>query len=266
MPNQIRYDEAAITEIFRQAAEAQTEAQNKADSTNGLTLEELQEIGATAGLSPEFVTRAAANMARQVEEPEAPTFAGIQIGVRRSVALPGPISEEDWALLVSDLRTTFSARGKIQQAGELRDWHNGNLYANVQPDGDGYRLSMGSLKGSTREFVASGLGLSVMALVGALVVLGTGVDWSGMIALLFVFGTAVALAGIPLLQLPSWRATREDQMEAIGRRTVARMEEPAARTAASNRAVEASARLDLAESGGFAPGAETSAGADRERA
>ncbi|NNE69992.1 MAG: hypothetical protein HKN29_06460, partial [Rhodothermales bacterium] len=165
MPDQIRYDEAAINEIFRQAAEAQKEAQNRTGPANGLTLDELQEIGAAAGLSPEFVARAAANMATEIEEPERPTFLGVDIGVRRSVALPGPMSDDQWAQLVNDLRQTFNARGKIQEAGNLREWYNGNLFAHVQPDGDGYRLSMGTTKGSARELMTGGIALTMGSLL-----------------------------------------------------------------------------------------------------
>ncbi len=257
MPDQIRYDEEAITEIFRQAAEAQTEAQNKAGSAGGLTLEELQEIGAEAGLSPEFVARAATNMAREIQEPPLPTFMGLDIGVRRSVALPGPMSDEEWALLVADLRQTFGARGKIQQAGELREWYNGNLFAHVQPDGDGYRLNMGSTKGMARELMMSGMTMVAMSLVTMLLLVTfKGESWASALPILTIALAGLGVGGFGYLQLPNWRSTRESQMEAIGRRAVERSDETRQRVQAEAAVAEVApaapaSDLDLADAEGF---------------
>lgn len=264
MPDQIRYDEAAINEIFRQAAEAQKDAQERTGPANGLTLDELQEIGAAAGLSPEFVARAAANMAVEIEEPALPTFLGLEIGVRRSVALPGPMSDEDWVSLVADLRQTFHARGKIQEAGELREWYNGNLFAHVQPDGGGYRLSMGSTKASARDLMMTGMGLVVGSVfaVAMLTLFSTGA-WRGIFPFLMMMAGGLFMGSYGYLQLPGWRRRREAQMEAVGRRAVERAEKTALQkgeeqsaatgeSPVSETAVHSTGnRLDLEEAGGF---------------
>lgn len=265
MPDQIRYDEAAINEIFRQAAEAQKDAQERTGPANGLTLDELQEIGAAAGLSPEFVARAAANMATEIEEPALPTFLGVDIGVRRSVALPGPMSDEDWASLVADLRQTFHARGKIQEAGELREWYNGNLFAHVQPDGDGFRLDMGSTKGSAREFMVAGMGLAVGSVfaVAMMGVFSSGA-WRGISPFLMMMVAGLFMGSYGYLQLPGWRRKREAQMEAVGRRAVERADKAARQESAGHTARtgespvsqtatdgEDSSRLNLEEADSF---------------
>jgi hypothetical protein len=223
MSKETRYDEAAITEIFRQAAEAQTEAQNRAAAPDGLTLAELQEIGRAAGLSPDFVADAASSMQHKVVFDPAPTFAGITIGVRRSVELPGPMTDVLWEQLVVDLREIFEAKGKIHRSGGLREWSNGNLHVLVEPTKTGHRLRMGTLKGSSRELITTGIAFNVMALMGFLILLiGADATVRSLLMLLVIAMAGVGVAGVSLMRLPAWKFEREEQMEMIGRRALER--------------------------------------------
>ena len=59
MPTDHRYSEEQIRAIFQEAAEAQEAAEQTGPHGEGLTLAELQRIGAEAGIAPEFIARAA---------------------------------------------------------------------------------------------------------------------------------------------------------------------------------------------------------------
>ncbi len=234
MSDSPRFDEAAIAEIFRQAAEAQTEARNRARVADGLTLDELLEIGKEAGLSPEFILQAASRVGAEVEAGQRPTFMGLPIGVERQIELPGPMSDEEWERLVVDLRSTFRAKGKVRRSGNLREWYNGNLHALVEPTEKGYRLRMGTLKGSAREMMSAGVGAILFSLLGAVLLFAMGdLETKKMVALLVFAAVGGGIIGSSLLNLRAWAAERERQMDGVARRTLARMQEARQPSAAS---------------------------------
>ncbi|MFT5143199.1 MAG: hypothetical protein ACI80V_002206 [Rhodothermales bacterium] len=272
MPKETRYDEAAITEIFRQAAEAQTEAQNRASAPDGLTLAELQEIGRAAGLSPKFVADAASSLQHKVEYDPSPTFAGVTIGVRRSVELPGPMTDVLWEQLVVDLRQIFEAKGKIHRSGGLREWSNGNLHVLVEPTQTGHRLRMGTLKGGSRELISTGIAFSIAFLISfAAAMVDGGLNLAALIPILLIAMASVGATGFSLLRLSSWRNEREEQMVTIGRRALERAGGAKAAATASQpvdeRAKVTGAVLDLdATNDAFEEAPSSASGADRTRA
>ncbi|MGA7305543.1 MAG: hypothetical protein WBW88_11750, partial [Rhodothermales bacterium] len=120
-----RYSEKEIASIFEHAASAQRAASDHPSAREGLTLDELQMIGAEVGISPEFVTRAAAGLDDHIPEVAPETFLGLPVSASHTVDIPGPFTEDDWDRLVVDLRHTFQARGEITLDGALREWRNG---------------------------------------------------------------------------------------------------------------------------------------------
>ena len=224
MPDSKRYDENTIAEIFRQAAEAQAEARDRASRPDGLTLEELEEIGRESGLDPEFIRSAAVRMQTKPRVEDPPQLLGIDIGVARTIELPRRMTGMEWHALVGDLRQTFKAKGKLHESDAFREWSNGNLHIMVEPSGDRHRLRMRTLKGLARELMVGGGTLTAMALIGALILLITGSAGQEMVmlpALLILMGFAMAAAGYA--QVPGWARTRGRQMEEIGQRVVERM-------------------------------------------
>lgn len=218
-----RFNENEVSAIFEQAARAQQAAQHQASQGEGLTLAELQQIGREAGITPEFIARAAAAVDQGGAVPPPATLMGLPISAARTVDLPGPLSDEAWDRLVVDLRETFNARGRIRRDGSLREWSNGNLQALLEPIENGHRLRLRTLKGSAEGTIYGEVALIMIGL-GFLLVMGLSDSFEptslqmvvmGMLALLGLggFGTTAG-------RLRSWAEERERQMAAIAARAV----------------------------------------------
>ena len=103
-----RYDEDEVAEIFERATEAQGRSLPGGRSAEGLTLQELQEVGREVGLSADLVARAAhsLDMAPQVHGRK---LLGLPVGVGRTVELARPLTDAEWHRLVADLRDRSSS-------------------------------------------------------------------------------------------------------------------------------------------------------------
>jgi hypothetical protein len=225
MSGERRYDHGEVEEILGRAVEERPSASLGA-AKDGLTLSELQEVGREVGIPSARIEEAARTLDHA---PRVDRTLGLPLKVGRTVPLPAAPTEAEWEALVSDLRATFGAAGKIHRDGNLRGWTNGNLHAWVEPDGGGYRLRMGTTKGSARQLGGVGAGmLGMSGVLGTLSVLTTEVPLAGAGALLAMgLGTLVAaVAGVP-----SWARRRLDQMDAVAGRLSQRIrsrEEPPA--------------------------------------
>lgn len=215
-----RYTDDEVAEIFARASETeQASRRQQLQSTEGLTLTELQRIGGEAGIAPELVAHAA----RALDEPRPPAlpvFLGLPLGAARTVRLERRLSDTEWEKLVVELRETFNARGVVRSEGSLRSWSNGNLQVLLEPDGEGQRIRFRTVKGNARPFMFAGLGL-----MGASAVMIASAVFTGsasMAQALASFGT-MALFGAGFfaagaLPLPRWARLRQQQMDALAER------------------------------------------------
>jgi hypothetical protein len=222
-----RYDETEIRAIFARAAEEQESAQRRLASDEGLTLAELTRIGEEAGLSPGFVARAAATLDRMEAPPPPQRMMGLSVGVSRTAHLDAPLTDAQWQLLVSDLRYTFDASGKVRSTGQSREWRNGNLRCTVEPSHRGYQVRLRTRKGDAQTNVALGFGFVVVAL--GFLLAGS----IGAASLTMIPAFPLAVSGIGLLiaswfSLPRWARTRERQMEGVIERVLERAAPPSA--------------------------------------
>ena len=252
MSDKRRYDEHEIAEIFRRAAEDQEAAQQHLAPGTGLTLEELEAIGEDAGIMPAFIARAAATLDRTAPAPLPKTFLGLPISVARTVALPGPFTDEDWDLLTADLRETFQAHGEVRRDGSLRQWKNGNLQVLVEPAPDGHRLRMRTLNEMQRSLLTGGLIFFLMGVFFTLMVVAKGdflVDLDDTLFTLMFSVVGLGGMGAAAWQLPRWRQERARQMEAVAARALERARPVAAELAP---AVMPFATLDVPEPEGLA--------------
>jgi hypothetical protein len=211
-----RFDEREIALIFEQANAAQESRVTVAEQSNGLTLEQLHDIGRDVGLSPEHITRAANAVARGDLVPTARrTWLGLPVGVSRTIEFNRPVSDAEWNQLVMTLRETFDARGKLTNEGPFRQWHNGNLQALLEPTPTGHRLRLTTKKGDAPVRLLMGaMYLFLAALFAGLVSVGAVGDKANIGVLLFSIVGVGALASA-YIGLPRWAKVRASQMEAI---------------------------------------------------
>ncbi len=213
-----RYDDREVAEILERAADAELTTQPASKGRDGLTLSELQRIGAEAGLSPDLIARAAAALdARGLPARRAHAL-GIPVAVARAFPLARPLTREEWERLVASFRATFRARGRVRSDGDLREWSNGNLQALVEPAGDGWVLRF-----STRKSDAAGLALMVPVFIvalAALVVLALAGTVDGLVTPGIIAAAAAARIGYGALRLPAWADERERQFEMLGEQAI----------------------------------------------
>ena len=140
MPDRFSADEAR--RIFARAARRQ----HAAPTLDGLTVEDLAEIGREAGLDPSLVAAEAA--AERLGDGAERTWHGVPVGIRRGRLLPDRVSDREWERVVDLLRAEFKLGGTAQQIGTRREWTSGpssssssmstayTVRVEARPDGD----------------------------------------------------------------------------------------------------------------------------------
>src|SRR5215207_7368086 len=170
MADERRYQDDEVAAIFEAAsAPALSRAGSPAESPSaeGLTLGELQAIGREVGIAPERIAEAASALVRSQPPLPRRTELGMPMSAAHIVELPRALTDREWALVVADLRETFSARGKESSQGDTRLWSNGNLHAFVEPTRTGYRLRLGTVKGDAMALNRmGGFGIAMGMVVG----------------------------------------------------------------------------------------------------
>jgi hypothetical protein len=216
MQDERRYREEEVAEIFEAAA--RPPAPTALARAEGFTLAELQSIGGEAGLSPERIAEAAAAVEMRRGAARRKNL-GMPVSVGQTVDLPRAPTDREWEMIVADLRDTFGARGRLGSREDVREWHNGNLHAFVEPTPTGYRLRLKTTKGDAVGLNQMGAVGLVMALVWLMVfLLKDGLSETFLVPMLFAAMGAAAV-GYNALRLPGWALEREKQMEAIAVRT-----------------------------------------------
>ncbi|MEM0960953.1 MAG: hypothetical protein AAGK21_00260 [Bacteroidota bacterium] len=116
------YTEDEAHAIFERAAKQQ-EAVRQADerARSGLTLAELQSVGADAGIDPAHIATAARALADAPGGPPG-TFLGVPERLQATRTLPAPIGDASWLALVDALRLSFGTEGRAEQVGPRRTW------------------------------------------------------------------------------------------------------------------------------------------------
>ena len=224
MTDERRYGDEEVATIFERAANHPAPGGSTVASTTastGLTLQELQAIGAEVGLEPERIADAAASLEVHRGAP-APrrTYLGAPVSVSRLVDLPRAPTDREWEQLVVELRQTFGAQGRQSSQGNLRSWINGNLHALVEPTDAGYHLRLGTTKGDAVAAGRVGIAMLTVALLMGLFFLMIGeLDGDASPALLVALMGIAALA-FNAVRLPPWANKREEQMDYIAARAL----------------------------------------------
>lgn len=218
-----RYSDDEVAAIFERAAKSQASLARQPEHApaRGMTLGELQRIGADVGLPAELVASAARELDLAGRSSER-KYLGMTIGVGRVVELPRRLTDEEWERVVADLRETFDARGSLRSEGTTRSWSNGNLQVLLEPTATSHRLRMRTVKGDMRGFLGGGLGVILAGTIAVGFQAMTGTVDPDVLSTFGILGAAAtAMIGVGAVQLPSWSRTRRRQMEEIATRTVA---------------------------------------------
>lgn len=214
-----RYDEDEIAEILERATTNEGAIQPATTgSGQGLTLEEIQEIGSEVGIAPARISDAAQAMASRSLVSTTKTFLGTPRSVSRIVSIDRPLTDDEWTRLVVDLRQTFDAVGKVTTQGNLRSWHNGNLQIHVEPDGDRYRVRMRTHKGNVVPRMAMSAAFMFMSVMMALGSVGEGASFRTLIPAVMFGAVGVGTLAITRAALPRWALERAEQMEGLAAR------------------------------------------------
>jgi hypothetical protein len=151
-----RYNQDEVAAIFERASETEAKLPPTGAGT-GLTLAELHGIAREVGISPQSISQAAQSLEKSAPAPAPARFLGVPIGVARTVEFDRPLTDTEWERLVADLRTTFSANGKLRYDGPFRQWTNGNLKAVVEPTSAGSRIRLQTMNGNARTMMTIGI-------------------------------------------------------------------------------------------------------------
>lgn len=225
MSTERRFNDEETAFILERAAQAESESGEAGTSltdarhaapTGGMTIAQLQEIAAEVGLSSHAVAAAARAVERGDLVPTRQmTYAGLPIGVTRTIQLERNVTDSEWERLVVALRETFQARGRTGQEGTLRHWSNGNLQALLEPTATGYQLRLRTIKSDARPLLFMGavaLATATATSIPLLMSSAAPVKWLG--------PAMIAIAGVvsiarTVIMLPRWARTRASQMEQL---------------------------------------------------
>jgi hypothetical protein len=220
--NERRYSDEEVAAIFARATEGTSASPVGEPQQEGLTLAELQEIGAEVGIAPSAVAAAAKSLV-PAAAPEGRTFLGLPVSVGRTVNFDRKLTEDEWEQLVVELREVFNARGTMSGSGGFRQWTNGNLQALLEPTPTGQRLRLRTTNGQFRRML--GAGTAALGLAGVIAVSSAGAG--GIASALPGVATALAASAFlfanSALRLPKWARRRREQMDAIAARLAERV-------------------------------------------
>ncbi len=202
-----RFTEDEIARIFEEAAKKQASP----DPEDGLSLKELQGIGAASGLSPEAIAEAAKKFNYYIKLGERDTLLFNDVGVSAVAELPGRLSHADWHELLGEIRSNFKAAGKVSTESGGRMWRNGNLSVIVEEGKTRDRLRMATKNASRISLLqtAGGIFAGFGMAYGYQVIFGNA-DWSAMSFLLIAIG-ALSMIGLSRIRQKSWAGLRESQ-------------------------------------------------------
>ena len=204
-----KFSEEEISRIFEQAAKEQEEG----DDHSGLTLSELQSIGAQSGLDPEAIARAAKKIKLVLRlDPRKRKFKS-DVGVGGTAELPGKITSSDWEELLPEIRNEFNAPGKAISDGYRKEWSNGNLKVLIENGREQDRLRLSSVNG--RKIAQLRLSATMAILGFFFVIMGAAESEEVFVFAMMTLLAAFATYWLTRRSLKKWANKREAQMAAI---------------------------------------------------
>lgn len=192
MTDPIRYDDDEVRAIFERATKLEATSRLPAVArdpalSGGLSLSEIQAIGAEAGIDPGRIAEAAGALTRFGTSGAPKRQMGVATTAAHTVELPRSMTDLEWDHLVVRLRDAFGGPGTVQTEGSLRTWTHAYTQVLLEPTPAGARLRMTSLDWGAKQWVDGGV-------VGVV----SGVAGSGLFGMLAMFGDASKFLGMPM--------------------------------------------------------------------
>jgi len=141
MSNNRLYTEKEISTILKRAGERQAEQGEK--ETQGLSLEEIQQIAGEVGLDPGIVASVAAELETSLGKEKGQSWLGLPVRVETERVLPGSVSVDQWPEVVSAIENSMGVIGASGQVGKMLEWTYTSKF--VQ-----YKVSLTPVNGQTK--------------------------------------------------------------------------------------------------------------------
>lgn len=215
------YDEREIGRILKRATELQ-HAEPSAPSASGVTLSELEEIAAEAGIDPKYLRRAALEVESGARDPSFwASVVGDEILLHRAVTLPGELSEDGFERIVAVIQMQTRVHGQPSLLGRTLTWtaetaNKSRTLQGVVTSRDGrteVRLeeNLGQLAAGLFAGMTSGLG------IGAGMGLGLPIGLKVLGSVAFAVAAPVGVMGLAYIGSRAiYRAIVRQRRQAIG--------------------------------------------------
>lgn len=182
------YSDDEVHAIFERAAARQEEATRAEEASRaGLSLEELKEIGAEAGIDPAHVALAASELAVRgapAKKKADEAFLGIPTRIGTSRVIRGHVTGDEWERMVMELRNIFGRDGIAGEIDRVREWtvtssigkFDRPTKVTLTPEGDDTLVTINQeMRGQAKGLsIGAGLYLAVALAIGMV-----SVSWYG---------------------------------------------------------------------------------------
>jgi hypothetical protein len=209
-----RYDDDEVRAIFERATAVKPTSGVPATfrdgaTPGGMSLDEIQAIGAEAGIDAGRIAEAASALTRFGSTRTPKLHFGVATQTAHTVDLPRILTDLEWDHLVVRLRDAFGAPGTVRTEGSLRTWTHTHLQVLLEPTPGGARLRMTWDDWATKQWVDGGvtsgfLGAAGSGLFSVLTVLSDKPFMGGVMAL----GAAATVLGLGSWTVGRWMAGR----------------------------------------------------------
>lgn len=141
-----RFSEEEVQTLLRKAIERQeADRQRHAHLDHGLTLAEIKQIAAEAGVEPRYVTAAAADLRNSASRPEKTSIWGGPLKFEITRIIPGVLTVEKIGALTGAIREDRPRdRGHLEVLGHSFDWTSG------RQSGENYHIRAETQQDQTR--------------------------------------------------------------------------------------------------------------------
>lgn len=189
------YGDKEMSRLLKRATELQQEEGTPGLPSSGLSLQELEEVAAEAGIDPRYLRRAAAELASGGQEAEGwEKVTGDRLTVVQEVAVPGELTPEGFERVLAVIQRTCAEHGRPSLMGRTLTWQGENASRSRT-----MMVTVTVRKGETHIRAEERLHQMAGGLFGPTLGVGSGVGVGvGVPVAINVLGSAVLAVAFPL--------------------------------------------------------------------